>query len=335
MSGNGDGPGPSVRERVEELADENRWEEIHGLLAGRDRSEVVRDTAVAYRFGQALYYTGRLEELGEFLPEFEAHARDSAAPRAVMRVLILSGARAFETGEVERAESCYGTLMELAEGENDQEMQAHAANNLGAVAALHGEVEESLSYYQLAAPLYQRLDRPRGLAQMHHNMAIAYRDLERLADASDSYRRAAALAEGIGHTSQVALSTVGRAEIELLEEDVPLARELIRRGLEKAREVGDPLSEADALRVRGLIRVSDSRDTETALEDLHRARGLAGKAGNRFMKAEVERDTAGVLVDMGRDEEAREMLESAIGSFEALGARLEAERARDRLAGIG
>lgn len=332
MNPSAEGPGPSgTRRRVEELAAANRWEEIYALLGDREWDEVVRDTTLAYRFGQSLYYTGRLGELSDFVPALEGSARESADPVVIMRALLLAGAAAFEQGEVEKARSRFDTLMELAEGEGDEEMQANAANNLGAVAALHGRVHESLSYYRLAAPLYERLNRPRGLAQMHHNIGIAYRDLERLDDARDSYRRAAVLAESIGHESQVALSTVGRAEVELRRGDAALARELAQRGLEEARRVGDPLSEADALRVRGLVRADDPGRLEGALEDLEEARGLAASMGNRFLEAEIERDMGRVLADLGREEEARDALRAAAESFESLGAALEAERARERL----
>lgn len=321
----------ALRDRVEELADDNRWGQVHELLAGLGRGRILRDHALSYRFGQSLYYTGRVEELSGFADRFEAATRDSSSPDALMRALNLAGTTAFELGDVDKARSCFDRLMELAEAEDDREMQAHAANNLGAVAGLSGHVEASLSYYRLAAPLYQKLGRPRGLAEMHHNMAIAHRDLGRLEDATDGHRKAADLADSVGHTSLVVLATVGRAEAELRRGDAALAGELIRRGLGEAREIGDPLSEADALRLRGLVRATDPDRRHEALEDLREARDLADSAGSRFLRGEIDRDRARILLQAGRRAEAREAGRIALESFRALGATLEAGRVRELL----
>lgn len=323
-----------LRDRVEELAGDNRWRQVHDLLADHDRERVLRDHLVAYRFGQSLYYTGRIEELSRFADRFEAATRDSSAPDALMRALNLAGTTAFELGDIEKARRCFDRLMEFAEAEDDTEMQARAANNLGAVAALSGRVDESLSYYRLAAPLYERMGRPRGLAEMRHNMAIAYRDLGRLDDATESYRKAADLADSVGHTSLVVLATVGRAETELRNGDETLAGELIRRGLADAREIGDPLSEADALRVRGLVRAAEPERREEALEDFRQARALADSAGNRFLRGEIDRDRARTLLDAGRPHEARDAGRDALDTFRSMGASHEAGRVRDLIDGL-
>lgn len=319
----------ALRDRVAELAGDNRWREVHDLLADLDRERILRDHLLAYRFGQSLYYTGRIEELSGFADRFETATRDSSAPDALMRALNLAGTTAFELGDIEKARRCFDRLMDFAEAEDDTEMQARAANNLGAVAALSGRIDESLSYYRLAAPLYERMGRPRGLAEMHHNMAIAYRDLGRLDDATESYRKAADLADSVGHISLVVLATVGRAEAELRSGDETLAGELIRRGLADAREIGDPLSEADALRVRGTVRAAEPERRAEALEDFRQARSLADSAGNRFLRGEIDRDRARTLLDAGRPDEARDAGRDALDTFRSMGASHEAERVRD------
>lgn len=323
-------PGPDPAE-IRELADRGAWTEVHDRLAGTDRSDLLRDGQLAYLFGQALYYSGRLETLSEFASEFEEVARDSSDARATMRAMLLEGNCAFEMGRTDGARACYAGLMELAEAEGDEKAEADAANNLGAVAALRGRVEESLSYYRLAASLYEKLGEAGGLAQMHHNMALARRNLGRLDDAVESLREAIRLGERVGHRAVVLLSTLERSEIERRRGDLALARRFVRLGLDRARQAGDPISEAEGLRIRALVRHAEDPDHEGALEDLGEALRLAEEAGARYLQAEVQRDHGRILRDRGRDDLAGERLAAALSLFEELGAEEDARRVRATL----
>lgn len=316
--------------QADALAEEGAWQELHDLLAPTE-DELLSRPAVAYRYGEALYHTARFRRLESFAGDLEDRARDDADPRAMMKALNLGFVARFEQGRVEAARSKGEALLELAEAEEDGETLAKSANNMGLVHSLVGDWSRAISYYRLALPLYEREGRARGLAQTHHNLGNAYRYLDRLDDADRQYRKASRLAEEIGYPFMTTMNTLGRADVERLRDETELALRLVERGLEQARAVGDPVSEADGLRIRALVRASDPDERGDALEDLRRARELAEGAGSDLLVAEIDRDTGVVLGELGRVDEARELLESAVTSFADLGARMESERARGHL----
>lgn len=333
-----------LQSRAGKLATDGRWSELYELLRERPAEATASDPALAYRFGEALYHTGRMEELAAYATVCESVTRRGADPVGTMRALNLAGIAAFELGETAKAREKFDALMELAEAERDEEMLARAANNLGAISNLRGRRHEALAYYHLAIPLYQKMGQPKGLAQTHHNLGMSYRDLGRLEDSAAAYGHAVALAGGIGYRPLVAMSTVGRAEAELLRGDLPLARQLVERGLALARAVPDPISEAEALRVRGLVQAGESAAVaaevrepgagaagavEAALADLEGAAELARTTRNALLEAEVERDIGRLELRRGRRDEGRRRLEAAASRLDALGAVAEARALRE------
>lgn len=318
-----------LQAEADRLAGDGEWGPLAELLSSAGRETILRRPTLAYRFGEALYHTGRLQELDGFAREFEEAAREAADMAGTLRALNLSFTAAFETGDIGRARDRAERLLELAHAEDDREMQARAANNLGLVHNLQGNPEEALRCYEMAIPLYDALGQKRGLAQTYHNRGISYRDLGRLDDAVKSFRRAADLAEEIGYEFLSVMTVVSRAEVELRRGDEQYAAGLAERGVENARQVGDPVTEAEALRVRALVHADGGSPVpEYAARDLERAEDLARETGASLLLAEIQRDKGRLLGKEGRVEEARDHLESAAHLFASLGA-LELEREVD------
>lgn len=329
MTGEAGGGLRALRERADHLAGEGRWQELARVL-GQDPDALLDHGRLAYRYGQALYHTGRLTDLSAFATRFEARARDERDVGSVLRALNLAGIASFELGRTPEAKRRFERLLELAEAEGDPDMSARAANNLGLIANLRGRHREAISYYELAAPLYQRLERTRGLAQLKHNLAISYRDMDRIEDSAESYRAAASLADEAGYDFLVGMARVGRGEIELRRGDAELAAALAERGLEIARRVGDPVSEAEALRVRGGIRVAEG-DLDGAEDDLDTALELAVPPGSSLVVAEVERDLGQLHQRRGDTAVARRFLDRAADRFGEIGAVRDERAARRRI----
>ncbi len=322
----------SIAPKANGLAREGRWPDLYDLLSGVDRGSLLSSQKLAYRFGEALYHTGRIEELSGFAARFEERARERADPEGLMQALTLAGNAAFQLGEIEAAESHWQDLLEIAEAEGDEEMMAKAANNVGALTNLRGEHERALTYYNLALALYEKLQAVKGLAQTYPNLGITHRDLSQLDEALEAYDQAMTLASRAGYDPSVVLATVGQAEVRVLQDDVPLALELANRGLTRARALENPILESEALRVRGLATARGSDpDHDRALDDLENAATLAREAHNSLLRAEIERDTGDVLVRRRRPEEAREHLETAARIFDDLGAVADVEDVRGRL----
>lgn len=326
----------AIERRSAELADAGDWSGLRRLLEGQEVEAVLARRSLAFRYGRSLYHTGRMEELAAFARDFEQAARGRSDVGGVMAALNFAGTAAFELGETGTAEARYERLLALAEGEEDDEMLARATNNLGMVAQLRGASAEALRNYRLAHPLFQKLADRVGLARLHHNLGISYRDLGRGEDAVDAFRRAEALAERAGQPYLAAMALAGRAEVALAGGDAALARELARRGLERARRAGDPITEAEALRVlaRARWRVGEA-SAEEALGELDRAGALSREHGHALLAAEVARDGGRLLAEAGRVAEARGRLREAREAFLALGAERYAKGVEEELGRLG
>ncbi|MCG8470189.1 MAG: tetratricopeptide repeat protein [Gemmatimonadetes bacterium] len=310
------------------LASAGDWPGVYAELAPVDADEVASSAIVAYRFGEALYYTGRMRELAAYASRYVASSRETADTDGLLRALNLAGIAAFELGEITSAESSWDEQMGLADGAGDHDMLARAANNLGAIANLRGASNEAITLYRLAVPAYQRLGQDRGLAQTYHNIGVSYRDLGRVDDALSAFARARAVAERIPYPPIIVMTLVSRAELEIRRGEHAVASELARRALRLARELDDPVNEAGALRVWGLSQARGG-DRAGGREELDAALALARSSGNTLLEAEALRDIA--LAASRHEDEETESLRAAIEAFERLGASAETKRLRRRL----
>lgn len=321
-------------ERADRLAEAGEWEDLHRNLHELGEESLLSERTLAYRYAEALFHTGRMEALADYAEAYERAARDRSDPSELLRAVNLAGIAGFELGRTDFAARRFEKLMDLAEAEDSTDMMARAANGLGSVAVLKGAYEEALSHFRLAGPLYERLGRVRGLAQLRHNFGICFRDLDRFDEAVGSFRQATQLSESIGYAFLAAMSTTGRAEVELRRGDAAYGRRLAERGLRQVRDVGDPISEAEALRVVGLAKAASPPDRSEALDDLREALRIAREANSTLLEAEVERDLAGVLLETGRAEQGRDRLRRAVELFDRVGAEAYAADARETLSGL-
>jgi len=324
-------PPNELRRRAERLAGTGEWAELRDLLGGVEREAVLARSALAYRLGEALYHTGRLRELREFAGSFLAAARERADGRGILRSMNLNFIAAFELGETDEAVGWGERMVELAEAERDEEMLARALHNLGLATNLRGDPDRALAQYQLARPVYERIRHTRGVAQLEHNIGISLRDLGRLEEAADAYRRAVRLARRIGYAPLEVIATAGRAEVSVREGDPTLARVLAERSVAAAEELGNPAFVAEGTRVLGKALGADpgsAPDLEEALATLERARELGERVGHRLLVAEIDRDLAETLGRAGRAEEAERRRKAALEGFERLGAEGEAAELR-------
>ena len=322
-----------VRERADALAGESSWADLFGLLGDLPEAERVGDPGLAYRYGEALYHTGRIALLARHGLAFEAAARRARDVAGLLRALNLRGIAAFELGRPDEARQAFDALMELAEAEGDTDMLARAALNLGALANLQGSPTDALAMYQLALPLFQKLGQTRGLSQTHQSLGMSYRDLQRYGEAEDEYREAMRLGIGFSYPPIVAMAVIGRSEIMVMRGDLHAALSLVEWGMQLSRQLEDPISEGTAFRVRALARaVTDRSPAVRAQDDLQRALTLARSTDNVLLEAETLRDLGRLLARAASLDAAREHFEAAARAFGRLGAEHAVAGMRDEIA---
>ncbi|HEY9014108.1 MAG TPA: tetratricopeptide repeat protein, partial [Gemmatimonadales bacterium] len=246
---------------------------------------------------------------------------------ALRRVMNLLGIALFELGRMEEAATILEQVAEVAWNSGDDLLLAKARNNLGTIANVRGQRDQALTLYQLAVPVYQRLGSPRGLAECYHNMAITYRDAHALDRADECERRAIEFASEAGSNQLTALARLGRAEISLRRDEVSLAEAGATFAVAGFRQAGDPIGEADALRVIGVTRTLQGK-VEQARVALEAALALAREHGAALCEAETLRALAERAAAVGEPDEARAHATSAIALLQKLGAIEDAEAVR-------
>jgi len=323
----------ALHREAERLATSGQWSTLLERLEAAGLDTVLQDSSLAYRYGEALYHTGRIEDLSAFALRFEESTAPRADGRGLLRALNLGAIAAFELGRIEEARSRSERQLTLADAEDDRDMLARATQNLAAIAGLEGRTEDAVASFELALSTHATLGRVRGVAQVRHNLGNCFRDLGRYDDAQDAYRDAEADFRRLDYPRGVAMATIGRAEATVLAGDTELGVGLAERGVSAARSAGDPGHEAEALRVRAraALATGDREMRSAAARDLAAALRLARSAGNPLIQAEIERDAGRLRIEAGRRRRARGPLRRALARFEKLGAVAEARKLRERL----
>jgi tetratricopeptide (TPR) repeat protein len=123
------------------------------------------------------------------------------------------------------------------------------------------------------------------------------------------------------------------AELHLSRGDLLAATDACSQARALAQQRNDVLREAEALKVRGVIR-REQCDYDEAARDLAESAALAWAADDRFLMAEVARETGELCRLQGRIEEARAAFGRALDFYRTLGARHAQEEMVRRLAQI-
>jgi tetratricopeptide (TPR) repeat protein len=245
-----------------------------------------------------------------------AQQGNTAARRRAVNML---GASAFELGLMPAAEQRFQEALALGNAGDDLLTVARATNNLGMIAHIRGAYDQALSLYQLAVPAYQRIGQSAGLAETHHNMALALRELRRLDLADKQERRAIEYAREAGNKRLLAMAQVGRAELSLRRGEAAVAEAGAQLGALEYSRIPDHLGEADALRITGAARTALGA-LAGAREALDRAVALAHEHGSALIEAE-SREARARLSALMQDWSALKIdAESALALLEQLGA---------------
>lgn len=279
---------------------------------------VERRIEGAVLLAESLLRTARAGRGRQFLEGILPKVEQSGDRVAFRKCLNMFGAACRELGDLTAAQLAWSRLIDVAHTDDDPLTLARATNNLGIVANMRGDHRSALGQYQLAIPTYQRLGHETGLAESYHNIAISYRDVGDLDSADESEQRAVEFAMSASNPHIAALARLGRAEISYRRGDAPLASSLAQRAAVEFAELGDPVREADATRLRGLAALSMGYHAEAG-EHIEHAVKVARQYSNKLLQAEALRARAELRIDKGDVSDARADVSQAMVLYEELG----------------
>lgn len=315
------GPRNSLAElnRVLDLSDQGRYNEVVEALADRSPETIERSPTLALHYGIAHGRLGRYEESARWVDASLSAATAQGDRVLEARALNARGAIALESGRPDEAERFFDRALAEAKELSDHGTMGRCCNNLGIISNLRGQHAHAAASYTLALAAYQQAGSQVGVATTEHNLRLTYRDLGQLDQAFKAADRAVDTAQAVGNQALAAYAMVGRAEIRTLAGEPEVAQREVLRALAIHRELGDVVWEADDLRVLAL--------TQTALGELteaeHTYRDVLERAEvhhRPLLAADAGRDLAHLLADQGRGEEARAAAEAARECYSSLGA---------------
>lgn len=247
-------------------------------------------------------------------------ARPRAGDRAIaLRALNVGGAIALDSGRVDEASHHFRRALTEGLDLGDHATVGRCANNLGIIASMRGDHAGAVGSYTIAQAAFQRAGNRRGLAEIHHNLAIAYREQGQLELAFAEAERAIDAARDAGNPELAAQALAERAEIRAVMGDAAMARREAEAAVTVHRALGDVVMEAEDLRVVALAWAA-SGETEEPARLLRDVIERAHAHGRPLLAAKAERDLARILAQAGKDDEARELAALASERFAKLGA---------------
>ncbi len=305
------------RRELERLVSEGRWQDALLFYRGA-RSPGFRDRAEGQLLAaRAAGQLGQFDSASVLAAAAHEGCRAVGDTRGVMQALHMMGAAAFEFGRLEEAEVRFEEVLHLAHRTDDGLMAARASTNLASVVHLRGRRDLAVSLYRSALEAYQRLDHPRGAAETSHNLGLLYRQQGDLVAAEKAAATAIGSAELSGDLALLALTMVGRAEIEFERGDLAIAREHLARAAALAAEAGDDLVAAEAGRLGSLLHLRCG-EYEEAYHEAERSRAVADRHGCRLLQAESTAVSARALKGLGRLPAAQRLRREALRGFRAL-----------------
>jgi len=325
-------PSDDLNALVRQLSATGAWGDVRSLLASRV-GEARTQPELATAWAEAHLRTGNPRDAHSWLSETLAAIERSGDRTQVRRALNLLGVASTELGALDEAEETFDRAAQLGRTDGDELLVARATNNLAAIAHVRGRRDVAVALYALALPAYQRLGSARGLAESYHNLAITLREQAELDRADECERRAIEYARDAGTPALAAMARVGRAEVYLRRDDLLMAEATAHVAARELAAAGDPIREADALRVAG-VACTRRGDIVAARSALDRAVSLARTHGHVLIEAECLRARAEAAAAAGDGAVARDDLRAAAELFSRLGAAEEEAEARQRLEAI-
>jgi len=233
----------------------------------------------------------------------------------------------------EDAEACYRSALRVAleDGHRDelQVERGHLFNNLGMVATRRRRLGEAETWFERALEVWNHRESPADLAICYHSLAQLREAQERPGDAQSMYARAQELP--VPHAI-LATVTIDLAESYIETGMIPEALRLGREAEEHAIAARSPYYLAHMY--RGLGKISTAAGDEDGFTFFEKSLEIARGKAYRLLEGEALVDYAVHRGRGGQHEEARAMLERAVGIFRDLGAVHEQERAERQLAQI-
>ena len=272
-----------------------------------------------FRLGRVSWRQSRFDAALDAFEAARALAERAASREVQARAANGIGAVHYARGDYLRARQAYAEAEALT---GDGAMLGKIVLNLGVIANIEGDLETARNHYERAYRLFRDHDDRASAMLALHNRGMVEADLEQWDDADRSFLAALAIAAADGNVEMTARTLVNRSEVLCARGAVEEAVGHCDRALVAYATVGDEVGRGEALRWRAhaLRKLGDAGVAErNATEALQ----IAASCGAKLLEAEAARELGHIKGEQGDAEGATRMLGRALALFRELGSRRE------------
>ena len=186
---------------------------------------------------------------------------------------------------------------------------------------LAGDSQRAVDEYLIRALVVQdQLRSEPGQAEVHNALGIAYYNLGKLDQATESYKRAAEIRQRIGDRRGLAATLRNLSAVDAVRGEQQRAQERLAEALQIVEGLGDLVGQAEVSNDLGLLAEERGR-YEEALGHYRRGLQLRRRLGQTLPIAESLNNVGYACYLLGRFEDARVYWQQALGSYDEAGDR--------------
>jgi len=279
-------------------------------LAAEAGDDVLRGRALM-TLGAVLHQTSRMEESAAAFQHALELARscgdvseESAATNNIGNVLCYQG-------HLDEAREHYDAALALSRSIDDRGGEARASGNKGFVCRMQGRLEEARELHQLQLDISLEQGNRQSEALVLGNLGIVARSQGLIYESREYHERHLAISREIGSRAGETLALANLASASFALGRMDHARDGYDASLRVAREIGDRYSQGYAL--AGLAGVAHEQDdAAAALAHAEAALAIRRRIGQRDGIADSLIQVGHLLLNAGRDDRARAVLEEAV-----------------------
>ena len=284
------------------------YRQARGRTPGLSRPGVAR---LLRKVGMTLRAKGEYDESLVTLGEASQILADDEDVEAA-RIAVQVGQIHFRQGRYEDARDVITEGVALGERLGADDAVAEGLKLLGNVANNVGDLRGAIELYERTGAAYERLGDLVGIADIHSNLAMLYRRMDRFAESEAAYRESLALREKVGHVWGIATTHNNLGELHRTRGEPLAAIPSYEQAMEIFERIGARVEASVVLMNLGAARV-EARDVDRGRADLQEAaRHFVELGGTKFLPS-VYRDLAAAALAAGELDEAHQSAERALG----------------------
>ncbi|MBU4032297.1 MAG: tetratricopeptide repeat protein [Candidatus Thermoplasmatota archaeon] len=283
------------------------------------RLNVKKEIADAHRLmGITWWFRGNFEKALEHYQDALIIQRKIGDDSGKESTLNNIGVVYMETGRLDEALEYFMEGLEYGEMVGDKSGTASTIDNIGNLLHSRGDVEKALEYHLRGLELYRMTGDRNGVAWALSSLGYVYPDLEQNQRGIDCQLESVEICKEIGDQHILAYNYYGLADVHTKMEQFDAALNYANMALELSRELGAKREEGASTYVLGTIH-RDMGEFPLAMDTYEQARELLSDVGDTSLLSMIDYDTGLCLKMMGETEEAKKLLEKALGEFRKMG----------------